>query len=126
MPQLAIPLRLVLLGKPKSPAIDKVLLLLGKDAVFERIKLSLENNIYYMRKFIGRSFVVTSFGESHGPAIGCVVDGCPPNLPISEKEIQNYLDLRRPGTSRHVTQRKESDSVKIGVFQGLTTGAQYY
>ncbi len=74
---------------------------------------------------IGRSFVVTSFGESHGPAIGCVVDGCPPNLPISEKEIQNYLDLRRPGTSRHVTQRKESDSVEIlsGVFQGLTTGA---
>ena len=73
---------------------------------------------------IGLSFVVTSFGESHGPAIGCVIDGCPPNLQISTQEIQKELDRRKPGTSRFVTQRKESDEVEIlsGVFDGRTTG----
>src|SRR6202007_2914366 len=72
----------------------------------------------------GRLFCVTSFGESHGPAIGCVVDGCPPGLPLSEADVQSDLDRRRPGTSRHVTQRKETDEVEIlsGVFEGRTTG----
>lgn len=72
----------------------------------------------------GRIFTVTSFGESHGPAIGCVVDGCPPGLVLSTEDIQNDLDRRKPGTSRHVTQRQESDSVEIlsGVFEGKTTG----
>ena len=72
----------------------------------------------------GTLFTVTSFGESHGPAIGCVVDGCPPGLEISEAEIQAELDRRRPGTSRHVTQRREPDAVEIlsGVFEGKTTG----
>ena len=72
----------------------------------------------------GKIFRVTSFGESHGPAIGCVVDGCPPGLPLSVEEIQRDLDRRKPGTSRHVTQRRESDTVEIlsGVFQGQTTG----
>lgn len=74
---------------------------------------------------LGLLFSVTSFGESHGPAIGCVVDGCPPGLEISEAEIQQELDRRKPGTSRHVTQRKEPDTVEIlsGVFEGKTTGA---
>jgi len=69
-------------------------------------------------------FVVTSFGESHGPAIGCVVDGCPPGLALNEADIQVELDRRKPGTSRHVTQRKELDTVEIlsGVFEGRTTG----
>jgi chorismate synthase len=73
----------------------------------------------------GSLFCVTSFGESHGPAIGCVVDGCPPGLEISAAEIQLELDRRKPGTSRHVTQRRESDTVEIlsGVFEGRTTGA---
>lgn len=73
---------------------------------------------------LGRLFCVTSFGESHGPAIGCVVDGCPPGLVLSEQDIQRDLDRRRPGTSRHVTQRRESDRVEIlsGVFEGRTTG----
>jgi len=73
----------------------------------------------------GKLFCVTSFGESHGPAIGCVVDGCPPGLPISVEEIQAELDRRKPGTSRHVTQRREPDEVEIlsGVFEGMTTGA---
>jgi chorismate synthase len=73
---------------------------------------------------IGRLFCVTTFGESHGPAIGCVVDGCPPGMELSEPEIQHDLDRRKPGTSRHVTQRRESDSVQIlsGVFEGKTTG----
>jgi len=73
---------------------------------------------------IGTLFCVTSFGESHGPAIGCVVDGCPPGLPISAADIQADLDRRRPGTSRHVTQRREPDQVEIlsGVFAGKTTG----
>lgn len=74
---------------------------------------------------IGKLFCVSSFGESHGPAIGCVVDGCPPGLAICEADIQAELDLRKPGTSRHVTQRREPDTVEIlsGVFEGLTTGA---
>ena len=73
---------------------------------------------------IGTLFTVTSFGESHGAAIGCVVDGCPPGLALSEADIQVELDKRKPGTSRHVTQRKEPDSVEIlsGVFEGKTTG----
>lgn len=72
----------------------------------------------------GTLFTVTSFGESHGPAIGCVVDGCPPGLEISEADIQAELDRRKPGTSRHVTQRREPDAVEIlsGVFEGRTTG----
>jgi chorismate synthase len=73
---------------------------------------------------LGTLFRVTNFGESHGPAIGCVVDGCPPGLELSEADIQPELDRRRPGTSRHVTQRKEEDKVEIlsGVFEGRTTG----
>ena len=73
---------------------------------------------------LGRVFTVTSFGESHGPAIGCVVDGCPPGLALSADDIQQDLDRRKPGTSRHVTQRQESDTVEIlsGVFEGKTTG----
>jgi chorismate synthase len=72
----------------------------------------------------GKLYCVTSFGESHGPAIGCVVDGCPPGLPLAEDDIQRDLDRRKPGTSRHVTQRRESDRVEIlsGVFEGRTTG----
>ena len=74
---------------------------------------------------IGTLFTLTSFGESHGPAIGGVVDGCPPGLELSAADIQEELDRRKPGTSRHVTQRKESDTVEIlsGVFEGKTTGA---
>ncbi|MBA0915600.1 MAG: chorismate synthase [Nitrospira sp.] len=73
----------------------------------------------------GHIFTVTSFGESHGPAIGCVVDGCPPGLALSVEDIQQDLDRRKPGTSRHVSQRQESDTVEIlsGVFEGQTTGA---
>jgi chorismate synthase len=72
----------------------------------------------------GQLFAVTNFGESHGPAIGCVIDGCPPGLALSEADIQPDLDRRRPGTSRHVTQRNEPDAVEIlsGVHEGLTTG----
>lgn len=72
----------------------------------------------------GTLFAVTNFGESHGPAIGCVIDGCPPGLPLSEADIQPDLDRRRPGTSRHVTQRNEPDAVEIlsGVYEGKTTG----
>lgn len=72
----------------------------------------------------GKLFCVTSFGESHGPAIGCVVDGCPPGLALSEADIQPDLDRRKPGTSKFVTQRKEEDKVRIlsGVFEGKTTG----
>lgn len=72
----------------------------------------------------GGLFSVTSFGESHGPAIGCVVDGCPPGLALDAAEIQLELDRRKPGTSRHVTQRREPDTVEIlsGVFEGITTG----
>lgn len=72
----------------------------------------------------GRLFTVTTFGESHGPAMGCIVDGCPPGLALTESDIQHDLDRRRPGRSRHVTQRKEPDQVSIlsGVFEGQTTG----
>ncbi|MFN3297269.1 chorismate synthase [Caldimonas sp.] len=72
----------------------------------------------------GQLFRVTNFGESHGPAIGCVIDGCPPGLELSEADIQPELDRRRPGTSRHVTQRNEPDAVEIlsGVYEGHTTG----
>ncbi|WP_420474161.1 chorismate synthase [Noviherbaspirillum sp. ST9] len=72
----------------------------------------------------GTLFTVTTFGESHGPAIGCVIDGCPPGMVLSESDIQPELDRRKPGTSRHVTQRQESDTVEIlsGVFEGKTTG----
>jgi chorismate synthase len=72
----------------------------------------------------GKLFTMTSFGESHGPAIGCVVDGCPPGLAITEADIQIDLDRRKPGQSRHTTQRREPDQVKIlsGVFEGKTTG----
>ncbi len=73
---------------------------------------------------LGKLFCVTSFGESHGPAIGCVVDGCPPGMALTEADIQLDLDRRKPGTSRHVTQRREDDVVEIlsGVFEGKTTG----
>ena len=72
----------------------------------------------------GNLFAVTNFGESHGPAIGCVIDGCPPGMDLCEADIQIDLDRRRPGTSRHVTQRNEPDAVEIlsGVYQGKTTG----
>jgi len=72
----------------------------------------------------GTLFAVTNFGESHGPAIGCVIDGCPPGMALSEADIQGDLDRRRPGTSRHVTQRNEPDTVEIlsGVYEGKTTG----
>src|SRR6202165_2851275 len=74
----------------------------------------------------GHLFRVTTFGESHGPAIGCVVDGCPPRIALTEAEIQLYLDKRRPGQSRFTTQRREPDQVKIlsGVFIDETSGAQ--
>ena len=74
---------------------------------------------------IGTLFTVTSFGESHGAAIGCVVDGCPPGMELSAADLQHDLDRRKPGTSRHVTQRRESDTVEIlsGIFEGKTTGA---
>jgi chorismate synthase len=73
----------------------------------------------------GKLFTVTGFGESHGPAIGCIVDGCPPGLELSETDLQNDLDRRKPGKSRHTTQRREADEVQIlsGVFEGRTTGA---
>jgi len=72
----------------------------------------------------GKSFVVTSFGESHGSAIGCIVDGCPPGLALDESDLQRDLDRRKPGTSRHTTQRREDDRVQIlsGTFEGRTTG----
>jgi chorismate synthase len=72
----------------------------------------------------GRLFTVTTFGESHGPAMGCIVDGCPPGMELSEKDIQADLERRRPGKSRHTTARKEPDQVRIlsGVFEGVTTG----
>jgi chorismate synthase len=73
---------------------------------------------------IGKLFSVTSFGESHGPALGCIVDGCPPGLELSPADLQRDLDRRKPGTSRFTTQRRESDEVRIlsGVFEGVTTG----
>ncbi|KTC82560.1 chorismate synthase [Legionella cherrii] len=73
----------------------------------------------------GTLFTVTTFGESHGPAIGCVVDGCPPGLMLQEEDIQPFLDKRKPGQSKYTTQRREEDKVQIlsGVFEGKTTGA---
>lgn len=73
---------------------------------------------------IGKLFTLTTFGESHGPALGCIVDGCPPGIEISEADLQLELDRRKPGTSRHTTQRREPDQVRIlsGVFEGKTTG----
>jgi chorismate synthase len=73
---------------------------------------------------IGRSFVVTTFGESHGPGLGCIIDGCPPGLPISEVDLQADIDRRRTGVSKFVSQRKEADAIRIlsGVFEGVTTG----
>jgi len=73
----------------------------------------------------GKLFTVTSFGESHGPAIGCIVDGCPPGLALAEADLQHDLERRKPGKSRHTTQRREADEVRIlsGVFEGRTTGA---
>ena len=72
----------------------------------------------------GKLFTVTTFGESHGPALGAIVDGCPPGLLLSEEDLQHDLDRRRPGSSRHTTQRREADRVRIlsGVFEGVTTG----
>ena len=72
----------------------------------------------------GRLFTVTTFGESHGPAMGCVVDGCPPGMQLTESDIQTDLERRRPGKARHTTQRKEADKVSIlsGVFEGQTNG----
>ncbi len=73
----------------------------------------------------GKLFVVTGFGESHGPALGCIVDGCPPGLELSESDLQADLDRRKPGKSRHTTQRREDDAVQIlsGTFEGRTTGS---
>ena len=73
---------------------------------------------------IGKNFTVTTFGESHGVALGCVIDGCPPGIEISKEEIQKELDLRKPGSNKYTTQRKESDEVEIlsGIFEGKTTG----
>ena len=72
----------------------------------------------------GHLFRVTTWGESHGPALGCVIDGVPPRLPLDESDIQGFLDKRRPGQSRHTTQRREPDTVRIlsGTFEGETTG----
>ncbi len=72
----------------------------------------------------GHLFRVTTWGESHGPALGCVIDGCPPGVTVDEASIQQWLDLRKPGTSKYVTQRREPDAVEIlsGVFEGVTTG----
>jgi len=72
----------------------------------------------------GKIFTITGFGESHGPALGCIVDGCPPGLELSEADLQHDLDRRKPGKTRHTTQRREDDEVQIlsGVFQGKTTG----
>lgn len=83
-----------------------------------RIDLAMSGNTF------GKLFTLTTFGESHGPAIGGIVDGCPPGLKISEADIQKELDRRRPGTSRYTSQRREPDSVRIlsGVFEGQTTG----
>jgi chorismate synthase len=77
---------------------------------------------------IGKLFTVTSFGESHGPAIGCIVDGCPPGLEISSADLQPDLDRRKPGQSRYTTQRKEDDEVQIlsGIFEGKTTWYSYW
>ena len=82
-------------------------------------------NILMSGNSFGKLFTVTGFGESHGPALGCIVDGCPPGLDLSESDLQDDLDRRKPGKSRHTTQRREADQVCIlsGVFEGKTTGA---
>ena len=82
-------------------------------------------NVAMSGNSFGKLFVVTGFGESHGPALGCIVDGCPPGLELSEADLQDDLDRRKPGKSRHTTQRRESDEVRIlsGVFEGKTTGS---
>ena len=76
----------------------------------------------------GKLFSITTFGESHGPAIGAIVDGCPPGMALSEADLQIDLDRRKPGQSRFTTQRRESDEVRIlsGVFEGQTTGTVSY
>ena len=86
--------------------------------------LLVDKNISMSGNTFGTLFTVTTFGESHGPAIGCVIDGCPPGMTLSEADIQLDLDRRKPGTSRHVTQRQEPDTVEIlsGVYEGKTTG----
>ena len=73
---------------------------------------------------LGKLFTVTTFGESHGPALGCIIDGCPPGLGLNEEDIQIDLDRRRPGQSKYTSQRRELDQVEIvsGVFDGITTG----
>lgn len=87
-------------------------------------KLRLTHPFIMSGNTLGTLFTVTTFGESHGPSIGCVIDGCPPGMALSEADIQPELDRRKPGTSRHVTQRQESDTVRIlsGVYEGKTTG----
>ena len=87
-------------------------------------KLGVRDNQRMSGSTFGKLFAVTNFGESHGPAIGCVIDGCPPGMALSEGDIQPDLDRRRPGTSRYVTQRQEEDKVEIlsGVYEGRTTG----
>ena len=82
-------------------------------------------NIPMSGNSFGKLFTITGFGESHGPALGCIVDGCPPGLELSESDLQGELDRRKPGKSRHTTQRREADEVQIlaGVFEGKTTGA---
>ncbi len=89
-----------------------------------RVHQPLWDNVAMSGNTFGNLFAVTNFGESHGPAIGCVIDGCPPGMNLSEADIQPDLDRRRPGTSRHVTQRNEPDAVEIlsGVYEGKTTG----
>ena len=87
------------------------------------------NYIIYLMSFntFGKLFRFTTWGESHGPAIGCVVDGCPPNISINEADIQRDLNKRKPGQSKFTTQRKEDDKVNIlsGIFEGKTTGTIY-
>jgi len=92
--------------------------------VKSRFQDHLQSRFLMSGNTIGTLFTVTTFGESHGPAIGCVIDGCPPGMSLSEADIQPELDRRKPGTSRHVTQRQEPDTVEIlsGVFEGKTTG----
>lgn len=88
------------------------------------VGFSIHRSSFMSGNSIGKLFVVTSFGESHGTAIGCIVDGCPPGLELSEADLQDDLDRRKPGTSRHTTQRREDDAVQIlsGIFDGKTTG----
>src|SRR5690606_21202486 len=96
----------------------------GMPAACPRLRRPLRESRSMSGNTLGTLFRVTNFGESHGPAIGAVIDGCPPGLALSEADIQAELDRRRPGTSRHVTQRREPDTVEIlsGVFEGATTG----